>query len=361
MKVGIIGLGQMGRAIAERLVSQGNELVVWNRTASKAEGLLADMVVMPGAVTSDTDIVILCLSDSAAVREVLTRDGGLLEGGLEGRILVDMTTNDPLAVEAHYNMVSRVGGDYLEAPVIGSIGPASQGALTVLVSGHRGAFDRVEPLLRQLGSSIHYMGKPGLASRMKVVNNMVLGTLMTSLAEAVGLGEAAGIERETILGVLADGAGASALLRAKGEKLSTDEFSPHFKATHMLKDLRLSQLLAEKLDVPTPTGEAAESLYEVVLEEGDGQKDFSVVLHVIKEFGRPEEEYEEEAGEEEAPDAPVASPTPAPTVLPATQMPSQPPMAPAAHPLMTSDSEDEPDRPPKVLPAHPRKAPPGDE
>src|SRR5512139_2633068 len=137
MKRGLIGLGRMGRAMAQSLTSTGAELVVWNRTEEKALDLSATIADSPAGLLHDVPIVALSLFDSRAVEQVLLGEGGLLTGDCEGKIIVDTTTNSVEAVERFARLVAARGAFYLEAPVMGSVGPAAQGTLKIVVSGPR--------------------------------------------------------------------------------------------------------------------------------------------------------------------------------------------------------------------------------
>ncbi len=155
MKAGFIGLGVLGKTMARHLIEQGVELVVWNRTAEKAADLGVPVMQSPAEVMAQVPVVVLNLRDSGAVEEVL---GGLLAGDCTGKIIIDTTTNHFEPVVRFEAWAREHGAAYLEAPVLGSVIPASKGALTVLVGGAQAAFETARPLLDQIGSTIFYMG-----------------------------------------------------------------------------------------------------------------------------------------------------------------------------------------------------------
>jgi 3-hydroxyisobutyrate dehydrogenase len=223
----------------------------------------------------------LCLFDSAAAREVLTGDHGLRTTDLRGKLLVDHTTNHFGEVLALHDLCARAGATYLEAPVLGSVVPAAQGSLTVLVSGSRAGFDRAEPVLRQLGTHLFHLEEPGLATRMKLVNNLVLAGLMAQIAEATAFAEAAGMDRATALDILAAGAGQSMVLNAKRAKLESGDFSPHFTTSLMLKDLHILQDLAYAEGRPLFTGAMPRELFALAVAEGMEALDFSSVYRLF--------------------------------------------------------------------------------
>ncbi len=281
MKAGFIGLGALGRAMAQHLIEEGVELVVWNRTLAKTQGLNASVADSPANVIDQAPHVFINVADSSAVEAILTAEDGLLAGGCDGKIIIDTTTNHFAEVARFQALVAAQGGAYLEAPVMGSIEPASKGALLVLVSGERPALEEALPYLNLIGSQIMYLEQIGLASKMKVINNMVLGAFMATLAEAVALGEAAGLDKARMLELLAAGAGKSGVLSAKQQKLLDEDFSPHFSVAMLYKDLHYLQDLAYTLQRPVFMGSVAKELYGLALSQAAGQ-DFSAIYAVLK-------------------------------------------------------------------------------
>ncbi|HXX54677.1 MAG TPA: NAD(P)-dependent oxidoreductase, partial [Methanoregula sp.] len=241
MKIGFAGLGHLGKTIAQHLIAEKIELVVWNRTRAKGEGMGAAIAGSPRELIDGADIVIVNLFDSGAVKEVLAGPDGLLSGNCRGKIIVDTTTNHFAEVTGFYQLAEERGCTYLECPVLGSVAPASQGALTVLVSGDKGAFGRARPVLDKIGRTIWYLGEPGLATKMKLINNLVLGSFMATGAEAVALAEAAGIGRATAVDILLSGAGNSMILNAKKENLVRGAFPTQFSSALIYKDLHYLQ------------------------------------------------------------------------------------------------------------------------
>lgn len=283
MKTGFVGLGHLGRAIAGRLIDCGHDLVVWNRTPGKGEDLKAGRVDSPAEVMNQAEIVFVCLFDSAAVAEVLHGQNGLLAGEAKGKIIVDCTTNHFREVADFYRTCREKGTSYLEAPVLGSVVPASQGALTVLVSGGEDAYERVEKYLNDIGKHIFYLKEPALASKMKLINNLTLGSFMATLAESVAFAEASGISRADVLEILAAGGGNSLVLNAKKAKLLEEDFSTHFSGSLIYKDLHCLQDLAYELKKPLFTGALVKELYGQACAEGIGEEDFSAIY---KLFGK---------------------------------------------------------------------------
>jgi 3-hydroxyisobutyrate dehydrogenase len=284
MKTGFIGLGILGKAMVKRLSSLGVELVVWNRTRAKAEDLGLPVAESPAQLVSAVDLVFINLFDSEAVSSVLTGRGGLLEGDCRGKIIIDTTTNHFGSVAEFYNVLKEKGAAYLESPVIGSVVPASQGALTVLVSGEKESYEKALPLIEKIGKTIFYLEKPSVATKMKLINNLVLGALMASLAEAVSFGEKCGVDKAAVLDILSAGAGNSAVLNAKKEKLLKEDFSRQFSSALIYKDLHCLQDLARSFRKPLFTGSIVKEIFGMALARGMGDLDFAAVYGIFKEY-----------------------------------------------------------------------------
>jgi 3-hydroxyisobutyrate dehydrogenase len=184
------------------------------------------------------------------------------------KIVIDTTTNHFEPVARFHALVKEAGGAYLEAPVMGSVMPASQGALSVLVSGEKAVFEEALPYLDQIGSQIFFLEQIGLATRMKLINNLVLGVFTAALAEALALGEVAGLDKVRVLEILAAGAGNSRILAAKQQKFLDEDFSPHFSAAMIYKDLHYLQDLARALGRPLFTGSVVKELYAMAFPTG---------------------------------------------------------------------------------------------
>jgi len=284
MKAGFIGLGHLGKAMAKRLISEGVELVVWNRTREKASDLGTPMADSPAALLSQVEILFMNLFDSAAVEAVLAGKDGLLKSDCTGKIVIDTTTNHFELATYFHELLKKHGGFYLESPVLGSVVPASQGALTVLVSGDKNAFDRALPWIEKIGKNIFFLEKPALATKMKLINNLALGSFMATIAEALAFGESAGIDKSRVLDILGAGAGNSMVLNAKKEKLLNEDFSTHFSSALIYKDLHYLQDLARFLKRPLFTGSTAKELFGMAFSKGMDTLDFSVIYKIMKGF-----------------------------------------------------------------------------
>lgn len=286
--IGFIGLGNLGGAMARRLREQKVPLMVWNRTTQRAETLAAEgkageveIASNPAKLASTCDIIILNLFDSIAVRDVIAGTDGLFETDCRGKIIIDTTTNHFAQVGPFYGLIEDAGGKYLEAPVLGSVVPASQGALTMLVSGDKGAFEKIRPVLDLLAKTIFFLEQRSLATRIKLINNLVLGGFMTTIAEAVAVGDSSEIDRAKLLEILATGAGNSAVLNAKRQKLIDNDFTPHFSVGAIRKDLEYLKQMAADLKQPLSIGESARKLFQAAEKVGLGDDDLSAVIKTM--------------------------------------------------------------------------------
>ncbi len=282
MAIGFIGLGNLGTAIAKRLMSMNEEVLVWNRTKAKAEAKGFVCESSPKALIEKCDTVLMCLFDSVGVRDVLTMENGLLSTNLQGKTIIDLTTNHFNDVIEFHEMVEQQGGNYLESPVLGSVVPASKGELTAVCAGKESTFLTCKPLLEKFASTIFHLKEAGFAAKMKLINNLCLGSFMATIAECTALGEACGIEKKELLEILGAGGGKSLVLAAKTQKLIDEDFSPHFSTSAITKDLHCLQDLAYSLNRPLYTASVTKELFSKMKMMGKGDEDFSSIYQLFK-------------------------------------------------------------------------------
>lgn len=278
MSIGLIGLGTLGRTVAARIVAANRPLIVWNRTEERAEGLAAAIAASPGDLVSEVSTVILCLRDSDAVDAVLHARDGVFSAPVRGRLIIDLTTHHPDRVTGFHREFDDRGAMYLEAPALGHVQAAAQGTLGILASGRREAFDRALPLLELIGRDIYYCGEPGEASRIKLINEMVLASFLATVAEAVTIGEHCGVRRERMLQILSGAAGNSAVLALKREKLAHDDYAPQLTAATLCESLAALESIAGR---PLVMGAPACDLFRRVVARGQGELDCAVVYEAL--------------------------------------------------------------------------------
>ena len=290
-EIAFLGLGNLGRAIVKRMKEVLPNINFYLRTqdVSRAELFSSEIkavrIIKPEKIQKDIRYIFLCLFDSSAVQNILEKIPK------DGKVIVDLTTNHPKKVLEFREIVEKNKGEYIESPVLGSVIPASQGKLTLLVCGKEKIFNEVKPFLEAISSKIFYFGENfSQASYLKLINNLVLAEFMMALSEAVAVGEILGFSPETVLEVLSYGAGKSAILESKKEKLIKKDFSPHFSVSLIRKDLMyLKEVVKEKLGRNNGL-ELEEDLpfinnlknYDQAFKSGLAQLDFSSIYEIIK-------------------------------------------------------------------------------
>jgi len=285
-KYGFLGLGIMGRAMAANLLKAGFAVTVWNRTAEKCEYLVnqgARQGKTPADVVADSDITFAMVSDPAAAKELCFGKQGVLEGITPGRSYVDISTVDPQTAIEIGLAITQKGGRFLEAPVSGSKKPAEDGALVFLSAGDKSLYDEAMPALEIMGKKSFYLGDTGSGARMKLVINMIMGTMMAALGEGLTLGEKAGLNMNDILDVLDQGAVANPMFRLKGPMIVEGNFTVAFPLKHMQKDMRLALLLGDENQQALYAAGAANSSYIKARNRGWAEDDFSAVVKAIRE------------------------------------------------------------------------------
>ena len=282
MAIGFIGLGNLGTAITTRLSQLGETLVVYNRNIEKIKDLGYEIVSSPKEILQKCDVVFLCLFDSEAVKQILTGDNGLLCEELKGKTIIDLTTNHYEDVLEFHKLVNDFGGNYLENPVFGSVAPALKGELTVVSSGKTEVFEAMKPILEKIAKEIFHLPVPSSATKMKLINNLCLGSFMATLAECTALAESCEIPKAKALEILGVGGGQSLVLKAKTQKLIDEDFSAHFSNNAINKDLHLVQDLAYNLNQPLYTAAIPKELFSKMKMMGKGEEDFSSIYQLFK-------------------------------------------------------------------------------
>jgi 3-hydroxyisobutyrate dehydrogenase-like beta-hydroxyacid dehydrogenase len=284
-KVGFVGLGIMGEPMCRNVLSQGHDVTVYNRTRAKMEPLVAAGAKAAPSLSGlvrGSEVVITMVADPAAVRDVMTAKGGILSALSPGQIHIDMSTVSPETSREIAALVREKGAAYLEAPVLGSRKPATDGTLTILTGGDEALSRRMEPLLLAMGSKVIHMGGTGMAAHMKLIINQILGTVLCAFAEASLTGMEAGLAPDTILAVLDNSVVACPAIRMKGpDMLGERVFTPNFPLKHAHKDMRLAVEAGGTAGIATPVTKAACDLFGAARDKGFGDRDISAVLRAL--------------------------------------------------------------------------------
>lgn len=283
--LGFIGMGTLGVPMAKNLLKAGYSVIVWNRNTTKCEPLRelgAEIAGSAKECAQGCDITFACVSDPEAAIEVATGANGVAAGMSEGKGYVDVSTIDVDSAKAIAAAIRGKGGMYIEAPVSGSKGPAEQGTLIFLTAGERQLFDKAAPMLEVMGKKSFFLGEDvGAGAKMKLVINMVMGSMMASFAEGLALAESSGLQQEVLLEAIGLGAIAAPMFALKGPSMTKASFPPAFPLKHQQKDLRLALELAAQSELPITVASASNDTYLKAINSGLGDQDFSAVLAAI--------------------------------------------------------------------------------
>ena len=284
-KVGFVGLGIMGGAMAGNLLKAGREIVVHNRTRTKAEHLAqhgARVAASPREAAQRSDVVITMLPGPPEVEEVVAGEGGLLEGAAEGSLIVDMSTSSPVLARQLAHAARERGVGMLDAPVSGGEVGARDGILSIMVGGEEDDFERARPLFEVMGETVVYVGGAGAGQVVKACNQIVVALVIEAVAEALVLGSKAGVAPDRVVEVLSGGLAANKVLEVKGEKCSSHEFTPGGKVEYHRKDLAIALAAGREYGVTLPVTALVEQMFGVLEAKGRGGWDHSALLTLIE-------------------------------------------------------------------------------
>lgn len=295
-RIGVVGLGAMGGRIADRLRSQGHDVCGTNRTKSKAHPLIERGLVWcdsPREVAQAAEVVISMVTDSHALEAVTEGPDGIIAGLSPAKIYIDMSTVSPRASRELAERVAAGGAAMLAAPVSGSLPAAEQGTLAIIAGGNAEAFERVEPILRQLGATVSFVGTNDHALLLKLAINISLAVQMLAFSEGVLLAERGGIERKLALDVLTSSAIGSPMLQARAPLVLDLPQEAWFDILLMHKDIGLVLETGDELHVALPTTSVAEVMLNTALERGYGQRDIAALFDVLAQTAPDEAQREQ--------------------------------------------------------------------
>ena len=282
--LGYVGLGAMGGLMAERLMSKGHTVTGYNRTKSKAQGLIdkgMKWADSPRAVAEASDATFVMVTNSAALEAVANGPDGLLAGLGAGKLLIDMSTVSPAVSRALAVRVRAKGADMVDAPVSGSVITLQQGKLSVMVGGDKSAFDRAKPLLDDVGPRVTHVGENGLALSMKIAINLSLAVQMLAFSEGVLLAEKSGIAREAAVDVMTHSVIGSPMVQYRGPMVLNMPDEAWFDVNMMQKDMLLALEMGRQLDVPLPTTAVTNEMLTAARGMGLAKKDFAILFEVL--------------------------------------------------------------------------------
>jgi 3-hydroxyisobutyrate dehydrogenase-like beta-hydroxyacid dehydrogenase len=290
LKIGFIGLGDMGQAIVPRLLGAGHTVTGWNRTKDKAAPLFKLGMLWadsPREVARDSEIVFSIVIDSAAVQSVALGKDGIIAGLRKDAVYLDMSTINPEVSRAVAAEFAKAGLTMLDAPISGTTLTLGQGKASLMVGGNKAAFERVQPVLLAIGPKVTYIGAQGLAVQLKVALNMTLVIEVIGFCEGVALAEKGGVPREVAVDAMLKSVVASPVLNYRAPLILEGHISDatYGNVNLQQKDMLLALELGRKMGVPVPLGAAANEMLNACRGLGLAHHDFVTVYEVYRRLG----------------------------------------------------------------------------
>lgn len=301
MRVGWIGLGVMGFAMASNLQAAGYELTVFNRTKSKADPLIekgANWADSPREVALDSDVVFSIVGYPQDVDTVMAGEHGALKGLRKGGIICDMTTSSPELARKIAQQAQSVGCFSLDAPVTGGDVGARQGTLSIFVGGDQTAMQRIQPLLDVLGKKFMYCGPAGMGQQAKLANQAAIAGVMFSVCEAMLFAYKAGVNVPEWLELVIPGAAGSVAMNTLGHRLLQKDFEPGFFIEHFVKDLGLCLDECRRMNLVLPCVNLADQFYRMMEAQGHGKKGTQLLMDCLASLSATDIDFGRSTGSE---------------------------------------------------------------
>ena len=285
--LGYIGLGAMGSRMAARLIDKGHTVTGYNRTKSKAQWLIDKGMKWgdsPRKVAEAADVIFVMVTDSKALDGVANGPDGFIAGLGNGKVIADSSTVSPAISREIAEKVRAKGADMVDTPVSGSVATLEAGKLAVMVGGRKATFDRIKPILDDIGPKVTHVGDNGLALSIKVAHNLSLAVQMLAFSEGVLLAEKSGISREVAVDVLTHSVIASPMVQYRGPFVLQLPEESWFDVNMMQKDLLLALEMGRRLDVPLPTTAITNEFLTAARGMGLEKYDFAVIFKVLAQM-----------------------------------------------------------------------------
>ena len=287
VKIGIIGTGMLGEAVGLHLLDSGYSVSVYNRTKSKTKNLEekgADVAELPSVVAESSDLIITCVKDADAVKQVLFGKGGVISGKHEDMTVADMSTINPNAAKEISKKLHDEGIKSIEIPVMGGPNVAIDGKLVLMASGDKESFERFSQVFNTIANKTFFLGESGSAHSIKLAMNLQISLLALSLSEGITLTKKAGFDPEKFLEILNSTYFSTGMSQNKAFKMIKDDYQPTFTLKNMKKDLDTIIASAKDFDAKLPIAERANEIYRQALDAGFGEIDYTGVLEYIKKI-----------------------------------------------------------------------------
>ena len=284
-KIGFVGTGVMGRSMVLNLIKHGYELSVYNRTKSKAEACIAAGAKWCDTVAEcakDKDVVITIVGFPKDVEEVYFGENGILNAAKKGAYVIDMTTTSPMLSEKIYKAAAEKGIYALDAPVSGGDTGAKNGTLAIMVGGDKAAFDECMPVFEAMGNNIRYEGKAGNGQHVKMANQIAIAGAVSGVAEAVRYAMAMGVDVDTMLDTISNGAAGSWQMSNNGPKMAKEDYAPGFYIKHFIKDMKIAIECADAKGVTLDVLKKACDEYVQLENDGKGELGTQAIIEYYK-------------------------------------------------------------------------------
>ena len=274
-RIGFVGLGIMGRGMANNLLKAGFDVRVWNRTSSRMDELVsagASAGASPADVAANSDITITCVSDTPDVEAVILGENGVLEGATEGSLVIDCSTISPQVTQEIAQKLGEKGVQMLDAPISGGSEGAANGTLAIMVGGPADQFERAMPAFEAMGKTITHVGESGAGQTVKLVNQVLVVGNCLAMCEALLLAEAGGVDLTKAYDAVKNGAAGSWMFTNRAPQIIDRDWRPGFMIDLQQKDVRLILDAADKLGVPLPGTALIFQLYRTLQKAGLGEE-----------------------------------------------------------------------------------------
>jgi len=290
-RIGVIGLGLMGRPMAKNLLKAGYDLIVHdiNRKAiEEVIGLGAKGESSPKTVAASAEVIILSLPGDSEVEEVILGEEGILEAGRPGSLLVDMSTVSPLTAKRMAEVLQKHGMEMLDAPVSGGQEGAREGSLTIMVGGKPEVFERIHPVLQKLGKNVTHIGGHGAGQVAKAANQIIVGLTIEAVAEGLVFASKSGVDPEKVRKALLGGYAQSRVLELHGQRMTERNFEPGGKVRSHKKDIEIVMSVARELGMCLPGTALLSHLWNAVAGQGGLDWDHSSLIKVLEVMSQTE-------------------------------------------------------------------------
>ncbi|GAB6175135.1 NAD(P)-dependent oxidoreductase [Desulfobaculum senezii] len=290
-KIGWIGTGVMGASMCMHLLRAGHDVFVYNRTQSKAEGLVAEGATWcdtPAEVAQNADVIFTIVGYPADVEGTILGPNGVLANADSGKIIIDMTTSEPALAQRIAQEASAKGVEALDAPVSGGDVGAREATLAIMVGGEQATFEKVKGLLDIMGDNVRYRGKAGAGQHTKMCNQILITGNIVGAVESLFYAHKAGMDLHEVIDVIGTGAAASACINGLGRRIADGDYAPGFYIKHFVKDMRIALAEAERMQISLPGLSLTNRFYTFAMDLGYENLGIQALYKIFEKMGNEE-------------------------------------------------------------------------